>query len=89
MLLFLKVTNPENKKIIAEYSSLATYPEFWNQGIVICDDGSIYKFLLDGKKEEYNDADENLQDLNKLILDNDTEYKRIVKKDDLKNIKEM
>ena len=82
-------TNPENKKIIAEYSTLATIPKFWNQGIIICDDGSIYEFLLDEKEKEYNDADENLQELNELILDNVTEYKGIVNKEDLKKIKEM
>ena len=82
-------TNPENKKIIAEYSTLATIPKFWNQGIIICDDGSIYEFLLDEKEKEYDDADENLQELNELILDNVTEYKGIVNKEDLKKIKEM
>ena len=82
-------TNPENKKIIAEYSTLATIPKFWNQGIIICDDGSIYEFLLDEKEKEYNDADENLQELNELILDNVTEYKGIVNKEDLKKIKEL
>ena len=82
-------TNPENKKIIAEYSYISWFAGFSNQGFVICDDGSIYKFSLDGKKEEYNDAYKNLQKLNELILDNVTEYKGIVNKEDLKKIKEL
>lgn len=82
-------TNSENKKIIAEYSYISWSVGFNNQGFVICDDGSIYKFSLDGKKEEYNDAYKNLQKLNELILDNVTEYKGIVNKEDLKKIKEM
>ena len=82
-------TNSENKKIIAEYSYISWSVGFNNQGFVICDDGSIYKFSLDGKKEEYNDAYKNLQKLNELILDNVTEYKGIVNKEDLKKIKEL
>lgn len=83
IILFVLLTHLNNKKIIVE-DSYINY-----EGTVICDDGSIYKFSMNDKKDKYEKSYEDLKKLNIAILNNKTKYVGKISEEDLKEIKEF
>ena len=53
IILFVLLTHLNNKKIIVEDSYINWAGGFSYEGTVICDDGSIYKFSMNDKKDKY------------------------------------
>ena len=78
----------KKKYIIAEYSRENFAGKFVYNGIVICSDGSIYKFSLDDKLNDYDKAaNESLNKLNSLIMKNTTEFIGKISEDELNTLK--
>ena len=74
IILFVLLTHLNNKKIIVEDSYINWAGGFSYEGTVICDDGSIYKFSMNDKKDKYEKSYEDLKKLNIAILNNKTKY---------------
>ena len=60
IILFVLLTHLNNKKIIVEDSYINWAGGFSYEGTVICDDGSIYKFSMNDKKDKYEKSYEDL-----------------------------
>ena len=89
IILFVLLTHLNNKKIIVEDSYINWAGGFSYEGTVICDDGSIYKFSMNDKKDKYEKSYEDLKKLNIAILNNKTKYVGKISEEDLKEIKEF
>ncbi len=89
IILFVLLTHLNNKKIIVEDSYINWAGGFSYEGTVICDDGSIYKFSMNDKKDKYEKSYEDLKKLNIAILNNKTKYVGKISEEYLKEIKEF
>ena len=89
IILFVLLIHSSNKKIIVEDSYINWASGFSYGGTIICDDGSVYKFSMNGKEDKYKKSYEDLKKLNIAILNNKTEYVGKISKEDLKEIKEF